>query len=90
MLLIPPSPSPPAGAEGKPHFAALGHSSLLSFYVCPTAPYLQRTLHKKGFNSLDTVCARAQIQILIKRNGILIGHLENNYAYHLTDRQVTF
>lgn len=35
-------------------------------------------------------CARTQIQFLIKRNGILIGHLKNNYVYHLTDMHVTF
>lgn len=36
MVLIPPPPSMPAGAEGEPHVAALGLQSLLPFHVCHT------------------------------------------------------
>lgn len=93
MPLIPPSPSVSVGAEGKPHVAALGLQSLL-FHVCVTqlmtALYLQCASYEKSFYHSNMACARTQIQFLIKRNGILIGHLKNNYVYHLTDRHVTF
>ena len=94
MLLIPPSPSVSAGAEGKPHVAALGLQSLLLFHACVTqlvtALYLQRASYEKSFYCSNMACARTQIQFLIKRNGILTGHLKNNYVCHLTDRHVTF
>ena len=37
MLLLPPSPSLPAGAEGKPHFAALDFNHSRFTRVCDTA-----------------------------------------------------
>ena len=86
-------PSISEGARGKPHVAALGLQSPLLFHTCVTqlvtALYLQRVLYEKSFYCSNVACARTQIQFLIKRNGILIGHLKNNYVYHLTDKHVT-
>lgn len=80
------------GAEGKPHVAALGLQSLCFTCVTQlvTAFHLQHASYGKSFYHSNMAWTRTQMQFLIKRNGMLIDHLKNNYVYHLIDRLLTF